>query len=114
MLMVTRLVVVGVGVDEVPVEGGVVSGVAVERVARIAMETEPDRVAKLQLQHDALALHLRVGAEFIMPTISHPVLHQDADNKHIIQSSTSHSLSFREIIPSVLLSVPTLTQISAV
>ena len=60
---VLRLVAQQIWVDEVAVEGGVVARVAVEGVARVAVETEPDGVAKLQLQHDALALHLKEEAD---------------------------------------------------
>lgn len=57
------LVAENIWVDEVAIEGGVVAGVAVEGVAGVAMEAEPDGVAKLQLQHDALALHLKEEAD---------------------------------------------------
>lgn len=86
VVMVVRLVAVDIGVHKVTIEGGVVSGVAVQRVARVAMETEPDSVPELQLQHDTLALHLRNDVDcYAGVVIPRPVSHQQQTHDPVTQ-----------------------------
>lgn len=60
---VLSLVAKNIRVNEVTIEGGVVARVAVEGIAGVTVKTKPDGVAKIQLQHDALALHLKEEAD---------------------------------------------------